>query len=492
MEKKEICFVADHDLLRFDGENFAPQKPKECKKRYVAAVVPVDLLRSHTFKLPLSTSEEKLRTLVEIRMYEEGGLDVETEYVIDFVKYPLEFDDSYLIEAYAVEVEKLEALYKEPAAKIGHIDLIAVPYFIYEGLYAFDLFESSNVDLFLRFGSGGCYAVLCKDGRTIAVRVLPGVEGAALKAKVTADVLLQTVGEKGVDEKLYTSDERAIYVAVAEWMAAVAERTAQTVNHKRGIFSFTRVDTIFLDFEGREIPGLWELLDGYGFAQSRKGALLCCERIDASLRHEAVAALYASAAAEERIKALNLTVFEKEPSLWSSHAGKLLAGIITALLLTLATGGYLTSQLKQLRAKEGELHRQYGRIEAQTKGLRKKLTMLRKRRQALQKESDQYRRRIDMYDEAVDVMALIFESKKQRWKMFKDVDIALRRYGLMAASMEQNGSKSITVDLLTPFEQRENIARFMKRLIAKGYQHVQTRRIQLDKTIYRSRVEIVR
>ena len=492
MDAKTVCLIERHDVFRFDGETLHTEDLKKCKKDYISTLLPPDILRSHTFKLPLSTSEEKLRTLVEIRMYEEGGLDVETEYAIDFVKHPLEFDDSYLIEAYAVEVEKLQALYKEMASKIGHIDLAAVPYFIYEGFYTFELFDDKKVDLFLRFGVEGCYVVLCKEGHTIAVRNLPGVEGVALKAKVTPEVLLEALAEKGLEENLYAPDERLVYAAIAKWMADVVERVAQTVNHKRGIFALTGVDAVHLDFEGGEIPGLWALMDGYGFAQSRKGLLICCEKVEANRRHTAVAGLYALAAAEGKLTPLNLTVFEKKPPLWSSHVGKMLVGMGIAAALTLAAGGYLQWQLDRLDAKASNLQSRYAQIKARTKNLHKKLMALKKERKDLQNRLAQHRRTIDTYDEAVDVMALIIDSKKRRWQMFKDVDLALQRYNLMATSMEQNGSKSMAVEVLTPFEERENIAKFMKRLIEKGYRSVRTERIQLDKNLYRSRVEITR
>ncbi len=492
MDTKAVCLIDGVDRYLFDGERLEAVEWKGCKKRFVAALIPPEAIRSYTFKLPLSTSEEKLRTLVEIRMYEEGGLDVERDYAIDFVKHPLEFDDAYLIEAYAVEAQALTSLYKEAAAKVGHIDLLAAPYFIYEGLYAFDLFDRAKVDLFLRFSAQGCYAVLCKEGRTIAVRSLPGIEGVALKAKVTPRVLLEALGEKGIEQERYAPDERLLYTAAAEWMAGVMDRVTQTVNHKRGIFGLTGVDAIYLDFEGREIPGLWALLDGYGFVESRKGPLICCDKVDAALRHDAIAALYALAAAQKRLTPLNLTIFEKRPPFIASHVGKLLAAMGIAAVLTLAAGGYLEWELSRLTAKEATLKGRYAHIQKQTESLRKELATLKKRRKALQQKLARRERTIDAYDEAVDVMARIIESKKRRWQIFKDVDLAMRRYGLLATSMEQNGSKAMTVDVLTPFVKRDNIARFMKRLLQKGYRSVRTDRIELDKDIYRSRVEIVR
>ncbi len=48
------------------------------------------------------------------------------------------------------------------------------------------------------------------------------------------------------------------------------------------------------------------------------------------------------------------------------------------------------------------------------------------------------------------------------------------------------------MEILSDYEKRDRIAKFMKELIDMGYRGVGTEAIELDKNLYGSRVEIVR
>ncbi len=488
---KQIWLIEDETSIRFDGMSLR-KGGGPGRKDFVGVVLQEHDLRTYTFKLPLTVSEEKLETMVEIRMYEEGGLDPNKNYAVGFVKHPLDFDQSWLIEAFAVETEKLKAQFGKIARKIGHIDLIAPPYLVYEGLYAFELLKKSKVDLFIHLSERESFAVLCKDGRYITHRSLPTLESLALKANVPPSVLVQALKEKGVQQAQYGLEEMLIYTTLSESMTHAVERIAQTVNHKRGIFGISGVDEIHLDFQGSEIPGLWDIFDAFEFKESVKNVLRWCEEIEADDIHRAVEGIYLLAAAQEKLTPVNLTVFEKRPAWWSTHVGKLIAVTAASVIVTVVWGAYESGRLERLEARKSVLENRYREITDKTKKLTAALKSLRNERAGLDKKLSACRGELARYDEAMDTMSLIVASKLKRWQMFKDVDRALAAYKLSALTMEQNGSRSIAVEVLTPFKTRENIAKFMKSLIAKGYQGVQTDLIELEKNLYKSRVEIVR
>jgi cell division protein FtsB/predicted nucleic acid-binding Zn finger protein len=481
------------ETYRFDGETLQPADVGAAKKRFFAAVADPALIRSHTFKVPISTAEEKLATLVEITMFEEGGLDLEKEYAIAFVRHPLEFESSWLVEAFAVEREVLQEAYGPVIKKSGHIDLLAVPYLVYEGLYAFEKADSAKTELFIYLGDEQSYAVLCKEGRYIAHRSLPSLASVALKAKVDVEALKASLRERGARHELYGPDELLLVSSIEEMLRTVVQYVAQAVNHKRGIFGFTSVDTVLLDFEQSQIPGLWELMDGFGFEESRKGALACCEALLPAQQHVGVEALYTLAVAQERIKeAPNLTIFARKPSFWKSHTGRFVLAAGAASFVVAALGAMELSRLDAASAQVATLEATLQQIHDRSAALRKKLQKendaLAKVRQAIE-QSD---RDIAMYDEAADTMLLLRASQLKRRQMMKDVDLALAAYGLSATSMEQNGSRRMRIDVVTGYSERDRIAKFMKRLIDAGYSGVGTEAIKLGEDLYSSSVEVVR
>jgi uncharacterized protein YoxC len=138
------------------------------------------------------------------------------------------------------------------------------------------------------------------------------------------------------------------------------------------------------------------------------------------------------------------------------------------------------------------LQNQYNKIAAQTKRLKKRLDGLKNKKKALRADLEKREQAIDTYAEAVDAMALIQASKTERRKMVRQADDVLARYKLSATSVEQNGSKSMAIEILIPFKEREKAARFMADMVKLGYKGVETKKIELDKDLYKSRVEIVR
>ena len=487
-----ICSDEEKSLLRFDGNQFVAAESRHAKKGYCGTVLPVDLVHSHTFKIPLGTSEEKLATIVEITMFEEGGLDLEKEYAIAFIKYPLDFESSWLVEAFAVEHDHLHQRY-DPALRVtGHIDLLAIPYLIYEALYLFDKADSSAVELFLYLGDETSYAVLCKEGRYITHRRLPSLESIALKAEVSVEALKDALRKRGLEKEKYGADETLLIETIEASFTGIVERVSQAVNHKRGIFGIRNVDTLLIDFEQQTIPGLWEIFDGYGFETSRKGTLSCCETLEPSMQHKGIEALYIFAASEGKIEAPNLTIFEKRPAFFQTHTGRFITAVSVAVLLTAGMGIFNEIKFETLQARVTNLQKQLDTLKQKSKYFSQKLKEERDLRDKTAKKLEERELELMAFDEAADTMMLIKASKAKRQAMMRDVDRALEKYHLSATSMEQNGSKTMRVDILTSYAKRDRIAKFMKELVDKGYSSVGTRAIRLDEDVYQSGVEIVR
>lgn len=493
MSGRSICYcINERETLIFDGASFVKTDTAKAKKEFCAAVVPPEHIRSHTFKLPAQTDEERLDTLVEITMFEGGGLDLEKEYAIAYVKHVLDFESSWLIEAFAVEHSKLEELFGPIAAKTAHLDLLAVPYLSYEALYRFDKADTNRTDLFLYLSEEASFAVLCKGGRYIAHRNLPSLESIAAGANVSVEVVKDTLRKRGLESDLYGPDELLLIERLQDAFSKIIERVAQSVNHKRGVFGIKGVDTVYLDFEQSEIPGLWDLIDSYGFEESTKGVLSCCESLEPAEQHRGVEALYMLAVKEGKLDAPNLTIFEKRPGFLQTHTGRFVAAVTAAALLTAGYALVKEGELGTLERENSELTSRLDTLKQRAAQLRATLGQEKLQLDAVQKRLDQSRQRVLAFEETADAALLIEESKLRRRKMIGDVDRALAAYGLFAASMEQNGSRRVEVEILSSYAGRDRIAKFMKAMIGRGYGSVGTEAIQLDEDLYSSRVEIVR
>ncbi len=493
MSKRGICYcIDDKESLLFDGDSFESIATSKAKREYCAAVVPPEHIRAHTFKIPTQTDEERLDTLVEITMFESGGLDLEKEYAVAYVKHTLEFEPSWLVEAFAVEESKLKELFGPIAAKTSHIDLLAVPYLVYEALYIYEKARKSSTDLFLYIGDSASYAVLCKEGRYIAHRNLASLEDMAARANVSVEVVRDALCKRGLESESYGPDEALLIQTLQETFSKIVERVAQTVNHKRGVFGIKGVDTLYLDFGQSDIPGLWELFDGYGFEDSAKDVLVCCESLEPDMQHAGIEALYILAAKERGHEVPNLTVFEKEPGFLQTYTGRFVAAVSAAAVLSAGYAAVKEFELQTLQDESAVLSARLDTLKKQAAQLRKALAKEKAELGSVQKRLESGRRDIMAFEESADAALLIEESKLKRRKMMEDANRVLARYALFAASIEQNGSRSMEVEILSTYAGRDRIAKFMKDMIDMGYGSVGTEAIRLDDDLYGSRVEIVR
>ncbi|MCF6201676.1 MAG: hypothetical protein L3J42_06100 [Hydrogenimonas sp.] len=491
-QKRVFYFSSDSELLEFDGTQFAESTFKRAKKGFCAAVVPSYEIRTHTFKIEAESDKERLDTLVEITMFEAGGLNIEKEYSITYVKHRLDFESSWLIEAFAVEHSKLQELFGEAAKKCGRLDLLAVPYMVYESLYTYEKVEREGVDLYLYISEESSFAVLFKDGRYIAHRDLPSLDSIAAKANVTSEVVKEALKNRGLESEAYGSDELLLIETLQDSFSKIVERVAQTVNHKRGVFAIKGVDRLYLDFERSAIPGLWELFDSYGFDGSSKGALLCCEELEPAREHNGVEALYILAAAEEKVEACNLTIFEKKRGFLKSHTGKFLAVSAAALLLSMGYTLLKESELEAIESENGALLANLNSLKERAARMRKVLAQEKRGLEAAAAKLKESKEKIMALEESLDAALLIEESKIYRREMTEDINRAMAKERLLASSFEQNGSKRVEVEILSSYAGRDRIAKFMKELLGMGYRSVGTETIKLDEDLYSSKVEIVR
>ncbi|MBE0492000.1 MAG: hypothetical protein IBX44_07095 [Sulfurospirillum sp.] len=90
--------------LFFDAKEFS-QPSSFSKKSFIGSRIFYDDLISHSFKVPKNQSKEEISASIEIRMYEDLGLDLQKTYSFVHVVKDLEYEDMLLIEAFALEHE---------------------------------------------------------------------------------------------------------------------------------------------------------------------------------------------------------------------------------------------------------------------------------------------------------------------------------------------------------------------------------------------------
>lgn len=491
MTANAILYVVNaEETLLFDGKHFSEAPAKKRMPYYCVAPLPMSIIRTHGFKVPNTISSEKLVIQAEMSMYEEGGLNPETDFKIDSLTIPLEHEESLYIESYAVEEESIRHQFDTFVKKNRLIDAMIPPALSYHALYAFELLEKKN-DLFIHFDEHEAYAVIFKNGRYIATRAISNLSEIAQKLGVDVATTRELLSTKGVEDARYAPDELLHMHTLQEELSKAVERIAHSISHKRGIFRLDHIDRFFIDFEGASIPGFLEMFESYGYDTATKETLDIFDAVAPGKKHHALNALYAlGGLTQQRYPLVNLSIYERKPHLLKTHVGQFVMVLVTAVLLAAAYPLYATLELDTLTQRKTHLQTQVNNMERITQQLRMTLKTERSKRDALKQEYAVLLEHITGYDHMLDALQEFETEKLARQQMMKDVNLAMKTFALSSKFLEQNGSTMMKVHIITPYEKRDNIARFMKALIAKGYHHVETKKIQRDDTLYESLVEI--
>lgn len=490
MRENAIYFVnATGELLHFDGSHLSVVKALKERDLARGAVLPLSVLRTHGVRLEQDISPEKLEIQTEMSMYEEAGLNAEIPYKIASRSIDLPTQGERYIESYAVESAYLRQQFGKIVAKISHLDWIVPAFFCYEALYAFEKIERRN-DLFIYMGETESYAVMFKAGRYISHRSFMSLSELAHKVDVDMQTLRSMLETKGVESSRYGSDEFLKMTLLQQELSKVIERIAHAISHKRGIFGFDHVDRFFLDFEGAAIPGFLEIFANYGFDAAQYLVLPTLEGIEPQRQHDALYALYLLAIVQGRCVGVNLTLFERQPPFYQTHAGLFLATLAASVLLALAYPLYALYELDALESKQQELKAQVDVMETLGKKLQAKLTALRQERDTLASEQAQIGAQIESFGVLVDALSQQRVHTRARQVMMEEINQALEAYRLSSRMIEQNGTQSCYVHIISEYQKRDDIAKFMKRLLERGYAHVSTREIRRDEHIYESLIEV--
>ena len=481
MEHPKFLFI-EHDRLRtyHNGvfhENGDTKLPN-------GAVVPLALLNIHTLKLPDHLSDEELRIQVEIRMFEEGNLNSDEEYTIDFIRHPMATESSFLVEVFALSHTKAQEYFGEAVAKTDSIDRVVPSFMVYASLYPS---LAANNDLFLYWGEEEAYAAIYQGGHYIAHRSIETLTTIAVETGVELNRLKFFLQTKGLIEENYTSEELNKYILIQDRIAKNVERIVHTINHKRGLFGLSSIDHCYLDFEGQNIPGLETVFAAYGLAGIELAPLSHGSTPPEQI-HDALCADYLSGAETE----FNLSPYPRKAPWYARESGKFLGivgGALLCLLLSSLSVGWMIGSEEE---RNEALNAQLGTIRQETASLSGNLKKEQAELKAQQERSSAIKEEILLFKGAEETALLIRDMHTARQQFLIDTTSELGRYRLGAMLVEQNGSKAMSVHVIADDRKRGDIARLMEGLYARGYQNVQTHEIKLDNGMYNSLVKVTR
>ncbi|MFA6144132.1 MAG: hypothetical protein WCW84_02865 [Sulfurimonas sp.] len=486
MESSHLLLLEHDRIQTYNNGVFTESSSTELKKLLSGALIPLSLLDVHTMKLSNRLSDDEMAIQVEIRMFEEGNLNSDDEYTIDYIRHNISNDSDALVEAFALSHTKAKEYFQEVLTKTPSIDRLVPGFLVYSSLYP--LLTPKN-DLFIYWGDEEAYAVIYQDGHYIAHRSIETLASIAVETGLDLPTLKQILQTKGMIEENYLPEELNKFILLQTRIAKNIERIVHTINHKRGVFGLSGIDNCYLDFEGKPIVGLENVFSAYGISDLIPIPLVR-EGIAPQEIHRTVCADYFTTT--ENL--FNLSPCPRKPKWYVRESGKFLIIVGGALLVMLLAILVVAWMDMNEQTRNEELTAQLATLQKETA----ELSVILKKNTALLKEQQEKNRGIQediaSYQAAEETAAVIDDIHFQRQHFLSDTASELGKYRLGALSLEQNSSKEMNIIVVSDYRKRYDIAKLMSGLYSRGYQNVETHEIKLDDntTRYNSLIKVTR
>lgn len=463
-------------------------------KQFIASRLLYDDVFSHSFKVPKDTSSDEIKSLVEIKMYEDAGLDLQKEYKLTHFVKELEFEDMVLVEAYAIEKENAFARFESTLKVTKHIDLLVIPFLAFSTLYTNKIIAPDN-DVFVYIDENEAFMALYKDGKYLSTKSLMTFHDMiAFLHKNGLDIeydrFFQVLQEKGLEASLYTKEDAEVFNAFENLFVELFTKINNVIIHSRSVFGFEKVSRLFFSTSFGRIKGLkevsanffssdLELLDFNLFSQKVE---------DDFLAH--IIASYALDVQKSGVIEQDVTFFKKEPPFFASEAGKFTLFATGFFILLSIYPSYLAYDIASLEKEDAKVTKHLNALKESTKKLRGELTDLQAKLEESKAEVQVQETRIKNISQSIEDLYTLKQNQQGSSSFFSSVNQLLKKYKLATRSIALIDINTMHIEVYSSFEKRDTIAKFMKELLAQGFIGVSTKEIRLDEKSYISLVEI--
>ncbi len=490
---QQINFINPSDLscISFDGKEFT----SECKKRsFIGSRLKYSDLILHSFKLPSNTNSEELASIVEIKMYEEAGLDLEKKYHISYIKKELDFEENFLIEAVAVEINRASKHLKNIVHKTKYIDFLALPFLSFSTLYKNKILLPKN-DIFIYIDEDDSFITLYKDGKYISSKSTTTIEEMvknlnSIGYETTSNNLLKILTEKGLDISLYERGSGAVYNQIESEFVKIFTKINDIILYNRSIFGFENAQRIFLCTKYGKINGLDGFIQNFGFENVEVSDFnFFAQKFEKNfLDYVTLSYIYDEILCDNQSH--NIDIFPREKPFYRKTVGKYIISASIILLLAIAFVSSLYYEIDRLSQKKKDLEVKLEKIEKVAKKIKQKILVLKKDIETLNKKEQEIDIKLKNINQSLNSLESIIIRKNYSSDFILKVNALLKKYNLATTKVTLSGGDSMIIDIVAEPYKRDNIAKFMESLLKEGFVGVKTDEIISDEQIYTSTIEI--
>jgi Tfp pilus assembly PilM family ATPase len=361
-------------------------KKSDDRAFYISYVQTKDIISS-TVDIEIGVSDEELDDAIEIKAYDELGLEAEREYSIFHFQSNRNDGEFRVFNVIAIDTDVLNQIFSE-LKDIKYIDYITAAPFLMKSLYEKNLLVPDKTDCFVYFHKDDAHVTIYKNGEYVFSKSIKYSLG------YIADTFAKELGKR-IDEKTFFSmlkkngmqhENSAYQQQLMKIFGELFVYVNDVILYAKRAYRLENIDQVYIGTEIGNIAGLEEFCYNYislptkylNFKISKNANEVDVEPLHTMMIETAHSYL------STRDDTYNISIFKKPPPLKERPSGKLMQVITVSLLLSLAYPGYQFVYERMFLQKElTQLRQQHQNLSQRSKQIKTALAQVQKEKKEI-------------------------------------------------------------------------------------------------------------
>ncbi len=450
---------------------------------------------SHSFKIADNLSKQELLVKIELKMYEDIGLDPTKTYQISYIQKEVALNSEILLEAFAVDKDAVSNKYQNYVKKSKYIDFIAIPFLVFQTLYTNKTLEPKN-DIFIYISYDEAFTTSYKDGNYISSKRIKTIDDmvhdlGSRNITISSEELYEIITTKGLKKSSYELLQYELYEYLVETFETLFSKIKNLSLHNRNVYSFTQIDRVFFTCNQKNVPHLQEQVQSYvenaefktlNFLQTKTVNVL-----------DAISSSYIKDKLSQNDHDHNVTLFKPKAPFYKSEVGKFTFATVASALILSIYPIYLQLEISSKKQENEILIDKELQISKTSKKFQLKLKKIKTQISQYNQKKEIDQKKLQNLQSIANSLLLLKSKDTKYTDMILKINKILGRYHLSIDKITQTDTHALNLELSSKKDKRDTIALFMKDLLNNGFSSAISSEITLkDDDIYKSIVTVKR
>lgn len=367
--------ISINDIKRFDKKDF-----------YISYVQTKDIISS-TIEISRSVPEEDLKDAIEVKAYDELGLEGEVEYSIYYFESNKQDEEERIFNIIAVDTGKLNTVFQDMDG-IKYIDYMTAAPFLLKSLYHRNILEPTQTDCFIYFQEDDAFIAIYQNGDYLFSKSI------RYSLKVISDTFAKNLGKRFSEDEFYKiltkeglKNSNVTYQQqLMKLLGEVFLYINDVILFAKRAYHIDNIDCIYIGSQIGNISGIEEFCNSYLNIEAKLLKFNIAKNSN-EIEYDQIHTLMTLTAVNyinNKDENLNLTIFKRPPPFIYRPSGKLMQVLAASVILSFAYPAYQLGYNYYLEEELKTLNSQHKVLSKQANDLRQKFAQGNKKKKDIE------------------------------------------------------------------------------------------------------------